>query len=224
VTATWEAGARSPAAGPLTLSDEIKAAEAGPAAAPAWDASAETLRVSAMAAAREADLVQRAQCGDSAAWADLYDRHFPTLYRYSYARLRCREEAEDIAAQVFVDALRGIDRYEERGRPILAWLYRIAHNLIVERMRRDERARRLSATLSPNLDHHPGPEGCLDNLDLLDALARITPEQSEVIILRFLSQMTSKEVAAALGKTEPAVTSLQFRGMAALKRALGGSY
>jgi RNA polymerase sigma-70 factor (ECF subfamily) len=168
----------------------------------------------------EEELVRLAKSLDPGAWAAIYDRHFHILYRYAYARVRCREEAEDLAAQVFLEALRGIGKYEDRGRPLLAWLYRIAHNLIVEGVRRNERARRAAATLNSGANHQPGPEGSVENMDLLDAVSQLTPEQREVIILRFFLQLTTKEVAAMLAKTEAAVVSLQVRGVAALKRRL----
>ena len=71
----------------------------------------------------EEDLIKRVKERDEDAWARLYDLHYLSLYRYAFARLRSREEAEDIAAQVFLEALRGIDRYTYRGKPMLAWLY-----------------------------------------------------------------------------------------------------
>ena len=165
------------------------------------------------------ELVRRARLRDEDAWSALYDQYSPLLYRYAYARLRSPEDAEDIAAQVFVEALKGIERFEERGRPILAWLYRIAHNLVVERIRREQMSRRVGLAAQPT-PAYLGSEMSVDNIDLLEALGRLKREQQDVIILRFFLQMTSKEVASAIGKTEPAVYSLQARGVAALKRRL----
>jgi RNA polymerase sigma-70 factor (ECF subfamily) len=193
-------------------------APAGGAAASTYTFEADNTEPAA-ALLDEAALVARAREGDATAWGALYDRHFPALYRYAYARLRTREDAEDVAAQAFLEALKGIGRYEERGRPFLAWLYRITHNLVIERLRRDERGRRFEGLLAPGATT-PGPEGSLDNLDLLDALRHLTGEQQEVIILRFILQMSGKEVASILGKSQPAVYSLQVRGLAALKRLL----
>lgn len=168
----------------------------------------------------ESALIAGAKRRDGQAWAAIYDQHFPTLYRYAYARLRSKEEAEDVAAQAFLDALKGIDAYEDRGRPLLAWLYRITHNLVVERLRRDQRARRAAALPDGSPTHYPGPEVSIDNLVLLDALAQLTPDQQEVIILRYLMQMTTKEVSALIGKSDAAIFSLQVRAIAGLKRRL----
>jgi RNA polymerase sigma-70 factor (ECF subfamily) len=167
-----------------------------------------------------ADIIAALKDRDPAAWSSVYDAHFEQLYRYAYARLGVQAEAEDIASQTFLEALRGIDSFEDRGRPVLAWLYRIARNLVVERLRREDTARRLAPVLCPVERNVPGPEGCVDSLDLLQALARLTPDQREVIILRFFLQLSNREVAAAVEKTSEAVASLQVRGLAALRRAL----
>jgi RNA polymerase sigma-70 factor (ECF subfamily) len=167
----------------------------------------------------DSDLIQRARGREPAAWSALYDHHYGALFRYAYTRLGSPEEAEDLAAQVFLEAYKGIDAFEDRGRPILAWLYRIAHNLIIERIRRDEVARRYSAGALPPA-YHAGPEHALDSLDLRAALDQLTAEQQEVITLRYLLQLTSREAAEVMGKSRPAVTSLQVRALASLKRIM----
>src|SRR5687768_11742384 len=83
----------------------------------------------------EATQVQRAKDGDSSIWDTWFQRYYPNLFRYAYIRLRRRTEAEEIASQVFVEAYRGIARYSYTGKPILAWLYRIAHNLVYDRLK-----------------------------------------------------------------------------------------
>src|SRR5688572_10328707 len=83
----------------------------------------------------EEELVASAKAKDGAAWTELYNRHFEQLYRYAYAKLGSREQAEDIAAQVFLNALKSIDQFDYRGKPLLAWLYRIASNLVLQEVR-----------------------------------------------------------------------------------------
>src|SRR5712692_9187588 len=95
---------------------------------------------SGLPAADEGELVRRAKGREAEVWSQWYDQYYSPLYRYAFSRLSSREDAEDIAAQVFVEALKGIGGYKYRGRPILAWLYRIAHNLVAARYRKLSRA------------------------------------------------------------------------------------
>ena len=90
----------------------------------------------------EALLVQRAKARDPSAWAEIYDTHYKKLYSYCYARTSDANAAADLAASVFLEALSGIGRYEYRGRPLLAWLYRIAHNVVSDHRRKGERESR----------------------------------------------------------------------------------
>lgn len=166
----------------------------------------------------EALRVQRAQAGDAAAWDEWFTAYYRPLYRYAYFRLRSRAEVEDVVAQVFVEAYRGIGRYRYTGKPLLAWLYRIAHNLVSDRLK--------AASRRPEQDPVPADddlEACLVSLDLLDALDCLTPEQHDVIVMRYFMGMSSLEVGKALGKTQPAVFSLQARALATLREKLKGA-
>ena len=83
----------------------------------------------------EAELVKRAKAGDASVWSLWHDRHYPLLYRYAYSRLQGHEDAEDVASQVFMEAIKGIGRYRYSGRPIIAWFYGIARHLVSKRRR-----------------------------------------------------------------------------------------
>ena len=154
---------------------------------------------------------------DNHAWAKLYDRHHPKIWRYAYGRLGSRDAADDVAAQVFTEAVSSIHRYRDEGRPILAWLYTIARNTASKyvRTRRNEIQ---DSFFEPTAD--PVDER-LDSLVLSDALRHLTNEQREVIALRFFAGYSTREIAAAMGKKEAAVYSLEVRAIAALRRALG---
>jgi RNA polymerase sigma-70 factor (ECF subfamily) len=167
----------------------------------------------------EEEEVRRAKARDETTWGLWYDRYFPTLYRYALARTARREEAEDIAALAFVRALEGIDRYDWRGRPVLAWLYRITHNLVADRNRRSKRRPavpldEVTAAELSSLD----PD--LPRIELHDALVRLKDEQRDVIVLRFLSALSLRETATVMQKTEAAVYSLQVRALANLRKAI----
>ena len=168
----------------------------------------------------EAEEVRRAKGRDSAIWSAWYDRYHPSLYRYAYARLGIQAEAEDIAAQVFVEALKGIDSFSYRGRPVLAWLYRIARNLVVDQIRRNTRHQDAWDRLVLPSEPGPSADQAVEALALREAMNRLTGEQREVIILRYFLSLSTREVAALLGKNEVAVFSLQARALAALRRHL----
>ncbi len=154
---------------------------------------------------------------DNHAWAKLYDGHHPKIWRYAYGRLGNRDAADEVAAQVFTEAVSSIHRYRDQGRPILAWLYVIARNTASKylRTRRNEIQ---DAFVEPTAD--PVDER-LDSLVLSEALRHLTKEQREVIALRFFAGYSTREIAAAMGKKEAAVYSLEVRAIGALRRALG---
>jgi RNA polymerase sigma-70 factor (ECF subfamily) len=169
----------------------------------------------------EEDLIRRVKDRDEDAWSELYDLYYPSLYRYAFARLRSREEAEDVAAQVFLEALRGIDRFAYRGRPMLAWLYRIARNLIADTLRYQIRKDRAHASQLPGeREFAPAADESLETLELLDAISKLTIDQQEVLILRFFMALPAKATAEMLGKNETAVFALQVRAIGALRRIM----
>jgi RNA polymerase sigma-70 factor, ECF subfamily len=140
----------------------------------------------------DADLVLAAK-SDPARFADIFDRHFDAVYRFAYHQARLR-------------AMRALPEYEERGRPLRAWLYRIALNVL----RDAARARRpVVATPAP-----PPPAG--DIAPLLDGLSEL---QRVVVILKLVGGHTDRETAETLGRTEGAVKALYVRALRNLRRA-----
>ena len=172
------------------------------------------------AADKDAVRVKRAQSGDKTVWDEWFEDYYRPLFRYSYLRLRSRSEAEDAVSQVFVEAYRGMGRYKHTGKPLLAWLYRIAHNVIYDRLKAE--SRRAETVESGDFALGDGPEAKIVSMDLLNAIDSLTPEQREVIILRYFMAMSSLEVGALLGKKQPAVFSLQSRALASLRAKLDG--
>jgi RNA polymerase sigma-70 factor (ECF subfamily) len=121
--------------------------------------------------------VERAKAKDPQVWQAWFDAYYPSLFKYAYLRVRSRAEAEDIVSQVFLEAVEGIRRYEYQGRPIVAWLYRIAHNLIADRLKRERRLEDLTDGVPSRTDFNLGPEEGIENIDLITALAELTEEQ-----------------------------------------------
>jgi len=176
----------------------------------------------------EAELVQRAAQRDVAAWSALYEEHYDDVYAYAYSHLGSREDAEDVASQVFVDALKNIGSLVKqlnrtngtrRTRPFLSWLLDFARKLSAERQRQAARAQREASLRLVEVDAGDS-QAILDHLDLLAALKHLTQEQQDVIILRFFLAKTTPEIAELLEKKENAVFALQFRAIKSLRRYL----
>lgn len=170
----------------------------------------------------ESSIIERAKLGDQEALTQLYERYASTIYQYVYARVQDAELAEDIRSDVFVRMLEGFGRYEDRGRPVVAWLYRIAHDRLVDTFRR--RRQRSYVPLDACSSSYDGPEVMLSHqLDMEQlrlCIQDLLPSQQEVIRLRFMAGMSIPEIAAQLGRSESSVRALQHRGLQALARLI----
>jgi RNA polymerase sigma-70 factor, ECF subfamily len=175
---------------------------------------------------KEADerlMIEAAQ-KDTACFADLYELNFERVYAYVVKRVRDRAEAEDVTAEVFHQALANLKRFEWRGIPFAAWLFRIAANLLSDRWQRsgrevaDEAGVIESAPVSPAEIEEVERRATL--FRLVDALPA---EQRRVVVLRFVEQKSIKEVAKEVGKTEGAVKQLQFRALSSLRTRMEGA-
>jgi RNA polymerase sigma-70 factor (ECF subfamily) len=170
----------------------------------------------------EESLVRRAQQNDQEAFAQLYEEYFDKIYRYITLKIGDAVEAEDLTQQVFLNSLRSISSFRWKGRPFSAWLYRIAHNQVVDHLRRKKRSDvPLEETLTggsedPQLD----AERRLDIEQVMAAAQKLTEAQREVISLRFTSELSIAQVAEIMGKSQGAVKALQHSGIVALRRAL----
>ena len=147
------------------------------------------------------------------AWSQLFERDYPIIFRSVLSRVGERALAEDIASQVFVEAIEGIGRYRERGRPITAWLLTIARHRSFDWFRKARRE--VGTAIEPMAE---GPEARLTVA--LDALVHLTEEQREVIQLRFVEGYHLEEVAQLTGRTAGAVKSLQHRALARLEKII----
>jgi RNA polymerase sigma-70 factor (ECF subfamily) len=151
----------------------------------------------------------------------LYRRHADQVYRYILARVRLPDAAEDLTAQVFLKAVEGLPRYEDRGRPFVAWLYSIAHARVVDYYREQER--RVEVELVEDIESSaPDPEQIVTTIwewkTAVGLMSQLTDDQQDVIILRFIGEMPLADVAEILGKTVGAIKALQYRGLTTLAR------
>jgi len=175
---------------------------------------------------KEADerlLIEAAQ-KDPARFAELYEINFERVYAYAVRRVGNRAEAEDLTADVFQHALANLHRFEWRGIPFAAWLFRIAANLISDRWQRsgrevaDDSGQIESAQVSPVEIEEVERRATLYRL--VDTLPE---EQRRVVVLRFVEQKSIKEVARQIRKTEGAVKQLQFRALSNLRARMEGA-
>lgn len=170
----------------------------------------------------DADLITRAKLGDQSAFTQIYERYANAIYRYIYFRVGEAELAEDLQAEVFLRMFEGLNRYEDRGWPISAWLYRIAHDRTVDTLRRRQTRRHVQYERWNG--SYDGPEDKigtqLEHEELVDSLNDLTDEQRQVILMRFMNDMSIQEVARKLGRSEGSVKALQHRGLQSLARRL----
>ncbi len=173
----------------------------------------------------EQRLVLRAQ-RDPEAFGELYDMHFDRIYAYIHRKIGDRQVAEDLTADTFLKALAHIQHYRYTGQPFAAWLYRIAANVVIDYYRVHRPTVQLDEGLSA-AGVGPEPEEAALALDDRQAVSRalqaLSPDQQDVVLMRFAGDMKLKDIAAAMGKTEGAVKALLFRALNTLRRKLSES-
>ena len=160
--------------------------------------------------------VAAAQAGDDQAWRELFEDHFPRLYAFMRTRVGDQMTAEDLAADTFADAFRGLPRFRWRNRPFGAWLFAVARN----RLRMHYRSASRRETL-PLLDDAAVTAEQTLPVDVRDALARLRPEQREALELRYLVGLSGAEAAAAMGRSHGAFRMLLHRATKEFKAQYG---
>ena len=169
-------------------------------------------------------LVTEARNGDSWAFGMIFDHYHDSIYRFIASRVQRPSDAEDLTQLVFVKALEALPRYVSRGVPFGGWLFRLARNATIDHIR----TRRDHDELGEATDRHTdesSPETLAilrtDLDEMAIALRSLTPDQREVIALRFFAGRSSREAADLMGRREGTIRGLQFRAIAALRTALG---
>jgi RNA polymerase sigma-70 factor (ECF subfamily) len=147
---------------------------------------------------------------DPSRFAELYDEHFERVYAYVLRRVGNRSDAQDITGDVFQNALANLSRFEWRGAPFAAWLYRIASNAIADHFQR--KARPL-----PDATPEPANEDVERRAMLFRSVDRLPADQRRVIVMRFAEEKSIREIAQEIGRSEGAVKQLQWRGLQTLR-------
>lgn len=166
----------------------------------------------------EALLIQAGQ-GDREAFGDLYERYLHPIYRYIHYRVGTHEDAEDLTETVFLKAWQHIRTFDREQGAFKAWLFRIAHNVVIDHYRTQKRPLSLD-NHPPMEDKQPTPETTIANKlrqeRLRQALQRLSPLHQHVLTLRFINGMSAAEAGAVLDKSAGAVRVLQHRALKAL--------
>jgi RNA polymerase sigma-70 factor (ECF subfamily) len=172
---------------------------------------------------QEQTLLERAKRYDEAALGELYDRYAPRIYAYIYRRVSDAHLAEDLTGEVFVRVIQAIRSEKFWKTSFQGWLYRIAHNLVVDHYRRQPESPELmldERLLAAEDDPADAVAQRLSRRQLVAAMHRLTPDQQQVVVLRFAEGLTAREVAEIMNKSVGAVEALQHRALATLRRVL----
>jgi RNA polymerase sigma-70 factor (ECF subfamily) len=167
-------------------------------------------------------LVDRAQKGDRGALEELYLIHFDRIYSYLHVSVGNRHDAEDLTTQTFLKMLESIGRFRWQSAPFSAWLFRIAHNLAMDHFRATKRWQPEEEVPEPDPgEGSAAEEEALESIgrkSMLELIENLSPEQQQVLTLKFVFNFSNGEAATILGKTEGAIKSLQHRALASLQR------
>ncbi len=156
------------------------------------------------------ETVEAAQSGDEQAWQTLFEQHFTRLARFFRYRVESAEIAEDLAAEVFADAVRGLPKFRWRNRPFEAWLFSIARN----RLALHYRKRKVEASLEADVEYRRDEYVSVEIRDILD---RLSPEHRAAIEHRYILGLSGQEAAAAMGRSHGSFRVLLHRATKAFK-------
>jgi RNA polymerase sigma-70 factor (ECF subfamily) len=170
------------------------------------------------------ELAERAKT-ESDAFGVLYDRHVKRIYNYVYYRVGRSQEAEDLTERVFMQALESLPRYEFRGAPFSAWLFRIAHNLVANWHRDTGRHPTTSVDeVSHWEDRRADPPGQAlgseERAELREAIGRLPADRQQLLVMKFVEERSNNEIAQEMRRTEGAVKALLHRTLVALRQDL----
>lgn len=166
-------------------------------------------------------LVVQAINGNTGAFGQLYKNHAEKIFRYVFYNTRKKDVSEDITQEVFLKAWTAIGSCRGKEKTFSSWLYRIAHNLMVDRIRRLNRKISLEVqSVEDRVDMKASVETRLEQQDLLKVLEFLPENQRRVIILKFIEGMENREIAGIMGKSEGAIRILQMRGLSLLRQEL----
>jgi len=167
-------------------------------------------------------LVDDAQQGNTAALEELYLIHFDRIFGYLHVTVGNRHDAEDLTTQTFMRMLESIGRFRWGSAPFSAWLFRIAHNLAIDHFRARRRWQLEEEVPEPDPDESTSAEArafqSIGRRSMLELIEDLSPDQQQVLTLKFVFDFSNGDVATILGKTEGAIKSLQHRALSSLQK------
>ncbi len=155
--------------------------------------------------------------------AALYEEYYDKIARYIYVRIGDKSESEDLASEVFLKALKAIKSYRDSGPPMQAWLFKIAHNIVVDHLRKVSRVKTISIDSIEIVDDNDPADITEKKIEMEKvgaAMEQLTEDQREVIRLRFFGRLTSKEAATVMSKTDGAIREMQRAALEKLRLVL----
>jgi len=169
--------------------------------------------------------VRLAISGDTEAFSYIYEKNVTRIYNYIFYRIGSEADAEDLTARVFHRAFGHIENYQEKGVPFTAWLYRIAHNLTANWYRDTQRRKEIPLEDRVDFPHQVElPERQMEHAQekelLMKAIRRLPPERQQLILLKYLEDLTNGEIAVIMGRTEGAIKSLYHRSLISLREEI----
>lgn len=176
---------------------------------------------------KDNELIKKAQRGDTRAFGDLYESYAPVIFRYLYAHLEGQMDAEDLTGEVFLKAWQALPKYTQRGAPFLAFLFRIARNVLVDHYRQSNRLESKSPDEfdgykdTGNLEPVEVVSNQMEHRHILRVLSGLRLDYQTVLTLRFISELSPDETARVMDRSVGAIRVLQHRALAALRHELG---
>jgi len=175
---------------------------------------------------KDDEVLERAVRGDREAFGELYERYVDRIYNYVFYRTGNIHDAEDLTERVFMRALRHIGNYHNRGLPVSAWFYRIAHNLVANWHRDNSRRKEVpieDRIVATSQSEHPERELLISeqNEELLLIIRRLPPERQLLLILKFVDHLSNAEIGHIMGRTEGAIKSLYHRTLLVVRDEYG---
>ncbi len=166
-------------------------------------------------------LIKRAAGGNFEAFGELYNIYLERIYRYVFYQVRDKMTAEDLTEEVFLKAWKSIDTCRGKEQTFSSWLYRIAHNHVIDNLRSQRKylstdMEALAEVSSPEL----GEEGKLERQEMLEVISDLPQNQKQVIILKFIEGLGNREIGQVMGKSQGAIRVLQMRALATLRERL----
>src|SRR5579883_726330 len=162
---------------------------------------------------------------DRDAFGVLYERHLRRIYNYMYYRTGSVADAEDLTARTFFQALSNLHRYQVQGVPFSAWLFRIAHNLVANWHRDTSRHHATSTdgiadVVADGKSPYDSAESAEERRELHEVVRRLAPDRQQLLILKYVEQMSTEEIATVMGRSEGAIKALLHRTIKSLREEL----